>query len=83
MNIAKPYKYPRFFIATARVVMVIHMASEVGVIQHAVWMLPIATSEVHAGLTGRRQYKFRITVGVSYISYKHAFIKAQINLPQA
>ena len=38
-------------------------------IQHAVLMLPIATSEVHVGLMGRRHYKFRIIVKVSYISY--------------
>ena len=58
---------------TARVVMVINMASKIcaTVVNHAVLMLPIATSEVHVGLMGRPHYKFRITVNVSYISYKH------------
>ena len=71
MNITKPYNYPRFFIATARVVMVINMVSTICamVIQHVVLMLPIATSEVNVDLMGRRHYKFRITVNVSYISY--------------
>jgi len=83
MNIMKPYNFPLFFIATARVVMVINMASTICVMHHAVLMLPIATRAVHVGLTGRRHFKFRITVNVSYISYTHSFIKAQINLPQA
>jgi len=71
----KPYKYPLFFITTAGVVMVINMASKICAMvkEHAVLMLPIATSEAHVGLMGRRHYKFRITVNVSYISYKHYF----------
>jgi len=71
VNIKKKYNYHQFFITTARVVMVINMASNISamVIQHAVLMLPIATSEVPVGLMGRRHYKFRITVNVSYISY--------------
>jgi transcription elongation factor Elf1 len=39
----------------------------------AVLMLPITTSEAHVGLMGRRHCKYRITVNVSYISYKHYF----------
>jgi hypothetical protein len=56
MNITKPYNYPLFFITTARVVMVINMASKICamVIQHVALMLPIVTSEVHVGLMGRR-----------------------------
>jgi hypothetical protein len=52
VNIAKPYKYPLFFIATAGVVMVIDMASNIFAMvkEHAVLMLPMATSEAHVGL---------------------------------
>jgi hypothetical protein len=84
MNITKPCNYRRFCITTAGVVMVINMVSKICVmgIQHAVLMLPIATSEVHVGLMGRRHYKFRIIVNVSYISYKHSFIKAKVNFLQ-
>ena len=51
------------------------MASEICAMvkEHAVLMLPIATSEARVGLMGRRHCKFRITVNVSYISYKHYF----------
>ena len=75
VNIAKPYKYPLFVIATAGVVMVINMASKICAMvkEHAVLMLPISTSEAHVGLMGRRHCKFRISVNVSYISYKHYF----------
>ena len=56
VNITQPYKYPLFFIATAGVAMVIHMASKICAMvkEHAVLMLPIATSEVHVGLMGRQ-----------------------------
>jgi hypothetical protein len=55
--------------------MVINMASKICAMvkEHAVLMLPIATSEAHVGLMGRRHCKYRITVNVSYISYKHCF----------
>ena len=73
MNITKPYNNPLFFIATARVVMVINMASKicVTVVNHAVLMLPIATSEVHVGLMGRPHYNVPITVNVRFILYTH------------
>jgi hypothetical protein len=55
--------------------MVINIASKICAMikEHAVLMLPIATSEAHVGLMGRRHCKYRITVNVSYISYKHYF----------
>jgi len=80
MDITKPYNYPRYFIATTPVVMVINMVSKICamVIQHVVLMLPIATSEVHVGLMGRRHYKFRIIVNVSYISYNIHSLKLRL-----
>jgi hypothetical protein len=62
-SLTKPYNYHRFFITTSPVVMVINMVSKICVmgIHHVVLMLPIATSEAHVGLMGRRHCKYRIT----------------------